>query len=159
MEQEQQAQFSRKLSLGCRQRYFHGVFFSSYMHMVPLPMDLAVFRSLGPEESSFCVNFLSMMVIQLLFCPLSSTFRVRGEVVGLNGQDKSKGRAGKLPGPSPHAVQGVHTWPKHLFLLLFLKWPCWLPLCLNTQNSPHADMELGTDVLHSLYCNVPLGKL
>lgn len=73
--------------------------------MLPLPMELAVFRSLGP----FCVNLLSMMVIQLLFCPLSNMLRVRGEVVGSNGQSKSKGRAGKLPGASSHPVQGVHT--------------------------------------------------
>lgn len=29
----------------------------------------------------------------------------------------------------------------------------------NIQDSPHADTELGTDVLYSLYCSVPLGKL
>lgn len=77
------------------------------MHMLPLPMDLAVFRSLGPEESNFCVNFLSMMVIQLLFCPLSNTCRVRGEVVGLNGQDKSRAELGSCLG-LPHMLSKVY---------------------------------------------------
>lgn len=71
---------SRHLSSGCRcrKRYFHDVLFSSHLHVLPLPVDLAVFRSLAP----FCVNFPSIVVIKLP--SLSSTYRARGEVVGSN---------------------------------------------------------------------------
>lgn len=104
------------------------------MHMLPLPMDLAVFRSLGAEGSNFCVNVLAMMVIQLFFCLLSS--RVR-EVVGSNGQGKSKSRTGKLYG-HPHALSKVDidypsTFPAPLSEVALLA----APLPKYPQLSPH----------------------
>lgn len=81
-------------------------FFDSYPHLLPLSLHLAAFRSLAP---SFCVNFLSIMVIQLLLLPpLSSTFRVR-EVVGSNDRLSPRAELERWLGSTMHTYHYLST--------------------------------------------------